>query len=48
MLHPVDEVPRGTRHAALLRAGVLASRFDVAAVYLGLATRTIEAAGQEH
>lgn len=48
VLHPVDEVPRGTPHAALLRAAVLASRLDVAAVYLGLATRTIEPAGQEH
>jgi hypothetical protein len=48
VLHPVDEVPRGTAHAALLRAAVLASRLDVAAVYLGLATRTIEPAGQEH
>ena len=47
VLHPVEEVPRGTAHAALLRAAVLASRFDVAAVYLGLATRTIEPAGQE-
>jgi hypothetical protein len=44
LLHPVDEVPRGTRHAALLRAMVLASRLEVAAVYLGLATRTIEPA----
>jgi hypothetical protein len=44
VLHPVDEVPRGTRHAVLLRAAVLASRLDVAAVYLGLATRTIEPA----
>ena len=44
LLHPVEEVPRGTRHAALLRAAVLASRLDVAAVYLGLATRTIEPA----
>jgi hypothetical protein len=42
--HPVDEVPRETPHAALLRAGVLASRFVAAAVYLGLATRTIEPA----
>jgi hypothetical protein len=41
VLHPVEEVARGVRHAALLRAGLLASRFDVAAVYLGLATRTI-------
>lgn len=39
VLHPVDEVARGVRHAGLLRAGLLASRFDVAAVYLGLATR---------
>ena len=44
VLHPVEEVPRGTRHAVLLRAAVLASRLDVAAVYLGLATRTIEPA----
>ncbi|GEL16951.1 SIS domain-containing protein [Pseudonocardia asaccharolytica] len=44
MLHPVDEIVRGTRHAALLRAAVLASRFDIAAIYLGLATRTIEPA----
>jgi hypothetical protein len=44
LLHPVEEVPRGTRHAALLRAAVLASRLEVAAVYLGLATRTIEPA----
>jgi len=42
--HPVDEVARGTRQAALLRAALLASRLDVAAVYLGLATRTIEPA----
>ncbi len=45
--HPVDEVPRGTPHAALLRAGLLTSRLDVAAVYLGLATRIIQPAGQE-
>jgi hypothetical protein len=44
LVHPVEEVARGVRHAALLRAGLLASRFDVAAVYLGLATRTIEPA----
>ena len=44
VLHPVEEIPRGTRRAALLRAAVLASRLDVAAVYLGLATRTIEPA----
>jgi hypothetical protein len=42
--HPVDEVARGTRHATLLRAALLASRLDVAAVYLGLATRMIEPA----
>lgn len=45
--HPVDEVPRGVRHAALLRAGLLVLRFDLAAVYLGLATRMISPAGQE-
>jgi hypothetical protein len=44
VLHPVDEVARGVRHSALLRAALLASRLDVAAVYLGLATRTIEPA----
>jgi hypothetical protein len=44
VLHPVEEVPRGTRHAAVLRAAVLCSRLDVAAVYLGLASRTIEPA----
>jgi Bacterial phospho-glucose isomerase C-terminal SIS domain len=44
LLHPVEEIPHGSRHAALLRAAVLASRLDVAAVYLGLATRTIEPA----
>ncbi|SHK57966.1 phospho-glucose isomerase C-terminal SIS domain-containing protein [Pseudonocardia thermophila] len=41
VMHPVEEVARGTRHAALLRAALMASRLDVAAVYLGLATRTI-------
>jgi hypothetical protein len=41
VVHPVDEVARGVRHAALLRAALTASRFDVAAVYLGLATRMI-------
>jgi hypothetical protein len=44
VLHPVDEVVRGAPHAALLRAALLASRCDVAAVYLGLATRAIEPA----
>ncbi|MGH3612413.1 MAG: SIS domain-containing protein [Pseudonocardia sp.] len=39
LLHPVEEVARGTVHANLLRAALLASRFDSAAVYLGLATR---------
>jgi len=41
LLHPVDEVARGVRNAPLLRAGLVATRFDLAAVYLGLATRTI-------
>ncbi|MGH3567604.1 MAG: SIS domain-containing protein [Pseudonocardia sp.] len=45
LLHPVEEVARGTAHANLQRAALLASRFDSAAVYLGLATRlTIESA----
>ncbi|MGE3285536.1 MAG: hypothetical protein AB7J32_05455 [Pseudonocardia sp.] len=44
VLHPVEEIPRGTRNAALLRAALLASRFDAAAAYLGLATRIIEPA----
>jgi len=44
ILHPVEEIVRGTPHAVLLRAGVLAARLDIAAVYLGLATRTIEPA----
>ncbi|MBP2366013.1 SIS domain-containing protein [Pseudonocardia parietis] len=39
LAHPVEEVPRGSRDAVLLRAGVLALRADLAAVYLGLATR---------
>jgi hypothetical protein len=41
LLHPVDEVARGVPNAPLLRAGLVATRFDLAAVYLGLATRTI-------
>lgn len=44
VLHPVEEIVRGTPDAVLLRAGVLAARLDIAAVYLGLATRTIEPA----
>jgi phosphoglucose isomerase-like protein len=44
VLHPVEEVVRGSAHAGLLRAALLASRCDVAAVYLGLATRAIEPA----
>jgi len=44
VLHPVEEVPRGTPHATLLRTALLASRADVAAVYLGLATRMSEPA----
>lgn len=40
LLHPVEEVARGTAHANLQRAALLASRVDSAAVYLGLATRT--------
>jgi len=40
LLHPVEEVARGTAHATLLRMALLASRFDAAAAYLGLATRS--------
>lgn len=36
-LHPVEEIPLGTPHAALRRAALLATRFDLAALYLGLA-----------
>jgi hypothetical protein len=36
-LHPVEEIPYGSRNAALRRALVLMSRFDVASLYLGLA-----------
>lgn len=39
LAHPVEEVPRGSRDAVLQRACVLALRIDIAAVYLGLATR---------
>jgi Bacterial phospho-glucose isomerase C-terminal SIS domain len=35
-LYPIDEVPHGMPNAALRRAVLLASRFDVAALYLGL------------
>ncbi|MEK6442536.1 MULTISPECIES: SIS domain-containing protein [unclassified Pseudonocardia] len=44
LAHPVEEIARGTPHAALLRAALLAARADTAAIYLGLATRTIEPA----
>lgn len=44
VLHPVEEIPRGTRNATLLRAVLLGSRFDAAAAYLGLAIRAIEPA----
>ncbi|TCK20541.1 SIS domain-containing protein [Pseudonocardia endophytica] len=37
VVHPVEEVPRGTRDAALLRSVLLAVRLDMAAIYLGLA-----------
>jgi hypothetical protein len=36
-LHPVEEIPPGLPNAALRRAAVLATRFDLAALYLGLA-----------
>jgi hypothetical protein len=36
-LHPVEEIPPGMPLAALRRAALLATRFDLAALYLGLA-----------
>jgi hypothetical protein len=42
-LHPVEEIPPGTPNAALRRAALLASRFDFAALYLGLATAVLAA-----
>jgi hypothetical protein len=36
VLHPSEEIPAGSRQAEVLRAAVLATRFDVAALYLGL------------
>jgi len=36
-LHPVEEIPPGTPNAALRRAALLATRFDLASLYLGLA-----------
>jgi Bacterial phospho-glucose isomerase C-terminal SIS domain len=36
-LHPVEEIPPGTPNVALRRAALLATRFDLAALYLGLA-----------
>jgi len=36
-LHPVEEIPPGTPNTALRRATLLATRFDLAALYLGLA-----------
>lgn len=44
LIHPVDEIPRGTPDAVLLRAALLVARLDAAAIYLGLATRAIEPA----
>ena len=41
---PSRRCPAAPAHAAVLRAALLASRLDVAAVYLGLGTRTIEPA----
>ena len=37
LVHPVEEVPRGSRDAVLLRSVLLAVRLDMAAIYLGLA-----------
>ncbi len=42
-VHPVEEVPLGTREAVLRRAALIAARFDLAALYLGLATAVLGA-----
>lgn len=42
-LHPIEEIGPGVRQGPALRAAVLAARFDVAALYLGL---TASGAGQ--
>lgn len=36
-VHPIEEVPPGTREGVLRRAALIAARFDLAALYLGLA-----------
>ncbi|HZZ48698.1 MAG TPA: hypothetical protein VFE65_17590 [Pseudonocardia sp.] len=40
-LYPVEEVPPGSGNSILRRAVVLASRFDLAALYLGLASAVL-------
>jgi hypothetical protein len=42
-LHPAEEVPPGTRQVAARRAALLAIRFDLAALYLGLAAGVLGA-----
>jgi hypothetical protein len=42
-VHPIDEVPPGTSEGALRRAVLIATRFDLAALYLGLASAVLGA-----
>jgi hypothetical protein len=44
-LHPVEEIPPGMPHTALRRAALLTTRFDLAALYLGLAEAVL---GPDH
>jgi hypothetical protein len=43
MVHPVEEVPPGTPQGVLRRAVLVAARFDLAALYLGLASAVLGA-----
>ena len=42
-VYPVEEVPPGTREGVLRRAVLIAARFDLAAIYLGLASSVLGA-----
>lgn len=42
-VHPIEEVPQGTPEGVLRRAALIAARFDLAALYLGLASAVLGA-----
>jgi hypothetical protein len=42
-VYPIEEVPSGTPQAVLRRAALIATRFDLAALYLGLASAVLGA-----